>query len=124
MNDISSDQLSALPMLPRDAEGPVFAEPWQAQAFAMTLTLHQAKCFTWQEWADALSHAIAAARKAGDADLGDTYYLHWLCALEALLHEKGIVSRTEQAQRGAAWQRAAEETAHGKPIQLRAGPDG
>ena len=31
----------AVPGVPRDADGPVFREPWEAQAFAMTLALHE-----------------------------------------------------------------------------------
>lgn len=120
MNSPSSEQLSDLPMFPQDAEGPVFAEPWQAQAFALTLTLFDAGCFTWKEWAEALSGAIAAAQQAGDPDLGDTYYHHWLSALEALLHEKGIASRKDQMRRGDDWRHAASQAAHGEPIQLKA----
>lgn len=118
MNSLSDDQLSALPLLPQDTEGPVFAEPWQAQAFALTLTLFDAGCFTWKEWAGALSRAITAAQEAGDPDLGDTYYHHWLSALEVLLHEKGIASRQEQRRRGDDWRHAAAHATHGEPIEL------
>ena len=74
-----------VPGIPCDAEGPVFREPWEAQAFAMTLTLHERGLFTWPQWAEALSRQIALAQAAGDADLGDTYYRHWLRALESLV---------------------------------------
>lgn len=81
---MSRADLDALPALPRDDEGPVFAEPWQAQAFAMTLRLHEQGAFTWPEWTQALSGEIREAREAGAPDLGDTYYEHWLAALEKL----------------------------------------
>ena len=74
-----------LPGIPMDGENPVFNEPWEARAFAMTLALHERGVFTWPQWAEALSRQIAEARAAGDADLGDTYYPHWLRALESLV---------------------------------------
>ncbi|WP_418314925.1 nitrile hydratase accessory protein [Piscinibacter sakaiensis] len=107
-----------LPGLPRDAKGPVFNEPWQAQAFAMTLALHQHGVFTWSEWAAALAQQISAAQAAGDADLGDTYYHHWLAALEALVAEKQLASGGELRACAAAWEHAAERTPHGQPIEL------
>jgi len=108
-----------LPGMPQDGDEPVFAEPWQAQAFAMTLALHQRGLFTWPEWADALSRQIVAARAAGDADLGDTYYRHWLAALESLVAAKGASSPAELARCREAWDHAAERTPHGRPIELR-----
>ena len=77
--------LKGLPGIPMDAGSPVFNEPWEARAFAMTLALHERGVFTWPQWAEALSRQIAEARAAGDADLGDTYYQHWLRALESLV---------------------------------------
>jgi nitrile hydratase accessory protein len=74
-----------LPGIPLDADSPVFNEPWEARAFAMALALHQRGVFTWPQWAEALSRQIEAARAAGDPDLGDTYYQHWLRALESLV---------------------------------------
>jgi nitrile hydratase accessory protein len=74
-----------LPGIPLDAGSPVFKEPWEAKAFAMTLALHERGVFTWPQWAEALSRQIALAQAAGDADLGDTYYQHWLLALESLV---------------------------------------
>ncbi|MBL8384744.1 MAG: nitrile hydratase accessory protein [Burkholderiales bacterium] len=117
---MSAVDLDALPRLPRDAEGPVFRAPWEAQAFAMTLSLHQRGVFTWPEWAAALAREIAAAQAAGDADLGDTYYRHWLGALERLVDEKRLSSRAELARYRDAWDRAADRTPHGQPIELRA----
>lgn len=113
--------LQALAALPRDDDGPVFAEPWQAQAFALTLELHAAGHFTWNEWAEALASEIAAARSRGDPDRGDTYYLHWLSALERLVAGKGLMSAGELAARKAEWREAARATEHGRPIELQRG---
>lgn len=112
-----------LPGLPRDDHGsPVFREPWQAQAFAMVVRLHEAGHFTWPEWAAALAAQIREAQAAGDPDLGDTYYLHWLAAFERLAAAKGLVTAEELARRKGEWAQAARTTPHGKPIELvRAG---
>lgn len=107
-----------LPDLPREDGSPVFAEAWQAQAFAMTVTLYERGIFTWPEWAEHLSAEIKAAQRAGDPDLGDTYYEHWLRALEKLIAEKGILATSELSDRRDAWDRAARATPHGEPIVL------
>ena len=107
-----------LPNLPRDGDGPVFAEPWQAQAFALTLNLYEAGHFTWSEWAQTLSAEIEAAKARGDPDLGDTYYHHWLAALERLVAEKGLTQSRELVDRKAAWKRAFLHTPHGQPVVL------
>ena len=99
---------------------PVFREPWEAQAFAMTLSLHERGVFTWTEWADALAAQIASAQRDGDADLGDAYYHHWLAALETLLADRDVASPDELDQYRAGWERAADRTPHGQPIELRA----
>lgn len=111
----------ALPGQPLQGGEPVFAEPWQAQAFAITLALHRRGLFSWPQWAEALSRQIAAAQAAGDADLGDTYYHHWLAALETLVASQGASSADELARTRDAWAHAAERTPHGQPIELRAG---
>ncbi|HVJ43374.1 MAG TPA: nitrile hydratase accessory protein [Dongiaceae bacterium] len=115
---VARSLLQALPAIPQDESGPVFAEPWQAQAFAMTIALYERGLFTWPEWAAALSHAIKTAQLAGDRDLGDTYYQHWLTALEALIVEKGISSTAALHDCAEAWDRAARATPHGRPIDL------
>ena len=56
----------------------MFAAPWEAQAFAMAVRLHEAGHFTWTEWAERLAEEIKRAQAAGDPDRGDTYYRHWL----------------------------------------------
>ena len=101
--------------------GPVFAEPWQAQVFAMTLQLHQRGLFSWPEWAAALAARIQTAQAAGDPDLGDTYYRHWLAALEDLVAAKGAADTAELARCARAWDHAANRTPHGQPIVLQAG---
>jgi len=108
-----------VPSIPRDADGPVFREPWEAQAFAMTLALHECGVFTWAEWAAALGAEIKRAQAAGDPDTGETYYLHWLAALERLVAEKGVTSGETLARTKHAWEHACERTPHGKPIELR-----
>ncbi len=109
-----------LPDQPRDDEGPVFKEPWEAQAFALTLKLYEAGHFTWAEWAETLGAEIDAARAGGDPDLGDTYYRHWLAALERLAAEKGLAQRGELGARKAAWKQAFLNTPHGQPVALGA----
>jgi len=104
---------------PRDDSGPVFREPWEAQAFAITLALHQRGVFSWTEWAEALARQIRMAQAAGDTDLGDTYYRHWLAALEALVAAKGASSIDELTRYQRAWGHAAERTPHGRSIELQ-----
>ena len=110
---------ATLPGQPHDAQGPVFREPWEAQAFAMALALHQRGVFSWNEWAQALATQIAAAQAAGDPDTGETYYRHWLAALETLVARKSVSSVEELARYHDAWDRAADRTPHGQPIALR-----
>jgi nitrile hydratase accessory protein len=108
-----------VPGIPHDADGPVFREPWEAQAFAMTLALHERGLFTWPEWAAALAAEIKRAQAAGDPDTGETYYRHWLAALERLVAERGVTDAAALARYRAAWDRAADRTPHGVPIELR-----
>ena len=120
MSDPSlAEVTAALPDLPRDAGGPVFLEPWEAQAFAMTLALHRRGLFGWPEWAAALAAEIKRAQAAGDPDTGDTYYRHWLAALERLVAEKGVADRASLERYRDAWDHAALRTPHGTPIELR-----
>ena len=109
----------AVPSIPRDAEGPVFREPWEAQAFAMALALHESKLFTWPEWAATLGDEIKKAQAAGDPDTGETYYRHWLAALERIVSEKGVTDAGTLRKYYDAWDHAADRTPHGKPIELK-----
>ena len=109
----------AVPSVPRDAEGPVFREPWEAQAFAMALGLHARGLFAWPEWAAMLAEEIKRAQAAGDPDTGETYYRHWLNALERIVAAKGLADVTMLARYRHAWHHAADRTPHGTPIELR-----
>jgi len=112
--------LGALPALPRDESGPVFKAPWEAQAFAITVSLHAHGVFTWREWADALAAELAAATARGEPDDGTRYYEHWLAALEKLLAVKKLVAGQELERRVDEWDAAARATPHGRPIELPA----
>ena len=109
---------AAVSGLPHDEQGPVFREPWEAQAFAMALALQRRGVFTWSEWAAALGEEIKRAQAAGDPDTGETYYRHWLATLERLVGEKGIASAETLERYRDAWDRAADRTPHGAPIVL------
>ncbi|MEP7210239.1 MAG: nitrile hydratase accessory protein [Alphaproteobacteria bacterium] len=107
--------LSVLPTIPRDAEGPVFREPWEARAFAMAVSLNARGVFAWSKWAAALSREIAIDGGASD------YYTLWLRALERLVQDKGVATATALAETAEAWKHAAEHTPHGQPIELGRG---
>jgi len=110
---------AALPNIPRDEDGPVFWEPWEAQAFAMALALNARGLFTWPEWAAALADEIKRAQAAGDADSGETYYRHWLATLEQFVAAKGVATSDTLHRYRDAWDHAADRTPHGSPIELR-----
>jgi nitrile hydratase accessory protein len=107
-----------LPGLPVDADRPVFNAPWEAQAFAMTLALHERGAFSWKEWAQTLGAVIAEVRTRGEPDTGEHYYRHWLTALERITAHKGIVSSASLLERRQQWDDAARRTPHGQPIEL------
>ncbi len=104
----------------RDADGPVFREPWEAQAFALAMSLNERGVFTWSEWAAALGDEIKKAQAAGDPDTGETYYRHWLATLERIVAAKGLTDLHSLARTRDAWQRAGARTPHGTPIELQA----
>ena len=104
-----------LPGQPSDETGPVFAEPWQAQAFALAVQLSEAGYFTWTEWSETLG---AELRAAGEDD-GSRYYETWLRALERLSLSKGLTNAAALDARTAAWEDAYRRTAHGQPVELR-----
>jgi nitrile hydratase accessory protein len=112
-----------LPLLPRDAlpgnrEGQVFAEPWQAQAFALAVRLSAQGHFTWKEWAAVLAEELKAAADRGDPDDGFHYYHHWLAALERLVVAKRLTDQAALLARKEAWEDAYRHTPHGKPVEL------
>jgi nitrile hydratase accessory protein len=118
----AAQTLAALPQLPRDEGGPVFAEPWEAQAFALAVKLSEQGHFTWKEWAATLANELEAAAKRGEPDDGSHYYDHWLAALEHLVQTKGLLDGAALVERKEAWADAYRHTPHGKPIELRSVP--
>lgn len=104
--------------IPRDEHGPVFREPWEAEAFALAVSLNERGLFTWKEWAATLGDEIKKAQAAGDPDTGETYYRHWLATLERILAEKGIADPALLTRTRDAWQHACARTPHGAPITL------
>lgn len=121
MNDlIQGSDLKRTPHLPHDEGGPVFAAPWEAKAFAMTLDLHRKGVFGWSEWCEALSAEIRAAQAEGDPDLGDTYYQHWLSALEKLIASKEVASADALSAAREDWRAADEHRSFGEaPVLVR-----
>jgi nitrile hydratase accessory protein len=115
---------SDLPSLPKDENGPVFAEPWQAQAFAMAVELSARGHFTWKEWAAALAEELKSAAARGEPDNGSRYYEHWLAALERLVSAKALTNREELTDRKEAWADAYRHTPHGKPVELHKTSEG
>ena len=105
--------------VPRNSDGPVFNAPWEAEAFALAVSLNERGVFTWAEWAQVLGDEIKKAQAAGDPDTGETYYHHWLAPLERLLSEKGLTDPAQLTRTRDAWQRACARTPHGAPIELR-----
>jgi nitrile hydratase accessory protein len=113
------EAVAAVPGIPRGPEGPVFREPWEAQAFAMTVALYQRGLFDWSEWTAVLGDEIKRAQAKGDPDTGETYYRHWLAALERIVAQKGITDAVALVRYRDAWDHAAERTPHGTPIVLQ-----
>ena len=115
-----SGALAALPRLPADNDGPVFAEPWEAQAFSLAVKLSEQGHFTWKEWAATLADELKTAAERGDPDDGSRYYQYWLGALERLVIEKGLADRSGLDRRKDAWIDAYRHTPHGRPVELPA----
>jgi len=116
---METERLSVLPQIPRDEHGPVFAEPWQAQAFALAVKLSERGYFTWKDWAAALAEEINAAAARGEVDDGSRYYDYWLAALERLVTQRGLTNAESLVERKEAWADAYRHTPHGKPVELR-----
>ncbi len=114
----SAEKIGALPRLPIDQDGPVFAEPWQAQAFALAVKLSEQGHFTWVEWAGALAAELGAAADRGEPDDGSHYYHHWLAALERMVTTKGLSDAAMLQARKRDWAEAYRRTPHGQPVEL------
>ena len=117
---MNPERLLAAVALPGDDEGPVFAEPWQADALAIVVALTDAAIFTPAEWSQALGSAIREAQRAGDPDRGDTYYRHWVEALVGLCEARGKITTPALDTREDEWREAYEHTPHGQPVELHA----
>jgi nitrile hydratase accessory protein len=118
LNRPDSNVLGELPRLPVETGGPVFAEPWQAQAFSLAVKLSERGHFTWKEWAASLASELTAAADRGEPDDGSHYYRHWLAALERLVIEKGLTDRASLDARKENWADAYRHTPHGRPVEL------
>ena len=116
--EAATQDLGSLPELPRDDGGPVFAEPWQAQAFALAVRLSEQGHFTWTEWTEALGAQLKAAADRGEPDDGSRYYEHWLAALESLVTQKRLTDSGTLDERKEAWTQAYRATPHGQPVKL------
>ena len=118
--DAHAARFAALPTLPRDGDEPVFAEPWQAQAFALAVKLSEQGCFSWSEWAATLAEEIKHGVTAAEPDYGSMYYRSWLAALERLVTSKRLSDPESLRVRKEAWAEAYRHTPHGKPVTLGA----
>ena len=120
MTDVATQRATdEVRSIPRNAEGPVFREPWEAQAFALAVSLNERGLFSWKEWAATLGEEIKKAQAAGDPDTGETYYHHWLATLERIVAEKGLTDARTLLRTRDAWEHACERTPHGTAIELR-----
>jgi nitrile hydratase accessory protein len=117
---LANNLAATLPRIPRDEGGPVFAEPWQAEAFALAVQLSAQGHFTWTEWASALSDELRGAMERGEPGDGSRYYQCWLAALERLVVAKHLSDSSELLARKEAWTEAYRRTPHGKPVELEA----
>lgn len=114
----ASYDLAQLPDLPRNEGGPIFAEPWQASAFALAVSLSRQGCFTWTEWAAAFGAELRRSAARGEPDDGSRYYHCWLTALEGLVIARGLSQAAELEGCKEAWAEAYRRTPHGKPVEL------
>jgi nitrile hydratase accessory protein len=117
---LPASRIDMLPRLPREKDGPVFAGPWEAQAFALAVKLSEQGHFTWKEWTETLGEELQSASSRGEPDDGSHYYEHWLAALERLVTAKGLIDRAALELRKEAWADAYRHTPHGQPIELSA----
>jgi nitrile hydratase accessory protein len=117
-SNLQPEVLAALSRLPRDGDGPVFAEPWEAEAFALAVRLSAQGHFTWKEWATALADELKADAQLAHSDDGSRYYYCWLTALERLVVKKRLADGPALQARKEAWADAYRRTPHGKPVEL------
>ena len=101
-----------------DKENVSFSEPWQAQAFAIVITLSKSGYFTWKEWSKTLSEIILRAEANGGPDDGSDYYLNWVTALEQILESKGLADVVSLTSVKGEWEQAYKSTPHGEPVSL------
>ena len=88
-----------------DAEGPaapprrngelVFGAPWESRLFGLTLSLHRAGLFAWEEFRARLIAEIHAWEASGHPQAEWSYYARWQAAFEALLAAKGLCAPPE-----------------------------
>jgi nitrile hydratase accessory protein len=104
--------------LPRDEDGPVFDQPWQAQAFSIALQLHKAGVFSWPQWVQVLSDEIRAAPAQAGEPANDAYWRQWMAALERITASSGLVGPEDLEERSEAWRRAYINTPHGQAVSL------
>ena len=119
-DDDAAKRVATSPLLPRDEEGLVFAEPWEAQAFAMAVKLSEEGHFTWMEWTIALGEQLQAVLRSGGADDRSRYFEHWIAALEHLVVYKNLTDLTALSERKKAWADSYRHTPHGHPVELGA----
>jgi nitrile hydratase accessory protein len=110
---------AAADALLRELDGPAFAEPWMAQAFACAIQLSRQGLFTWSEWVEVFSVEIKAHPAQPAETSNAAYYRQWLAALETIVGLKGAASTAEITERQESWRQAYLNTPHGQPVELR-----
>jgi len=115
---VSATDVPAMPGMPGGEGGPVFLEPWQAEAFALAVALNRQGVFTWSEWVEVFSGTLRDVPAQSGESVEAAYYRRWLIALETLAARKHLVSATEMVERKEAWRRAYLRTPHGHPVEL------
>ena len=112
-----TESIPDLHLMPRDDEGPVFDEPWQAQAFATVVELIESGSLSREEWAETLGAVLKEAELRGEFDTGERYYEHWLTAIEHLAVAKDLAGWQELESE----QRVIEENDHHRREHQRRG---
>ena len=115
--DAGQAAVSAIPSIPRDAEGPVFPTPWAARAFAMAVALNERGLFAWRDWSEQLGEELRREPDPAGTD-PENYWRAWLRTLEAMLASADVATSEDLLRIKEAWREAAEHTPHGQPIEL------